>query len=165
MIDFGSRITITTREDVRRLLKNNLIITRPLPKNEEYVHYIGKLLKLLGFINVDVQVEIKILLEEGHIKRVDKITHHVYSTSRHNCKKGLKRVKVALIARSFNNAILKRKYQMPNLENLMVKVGEFIDGNKRTKEVKCFSHHCICNMQTGKRFCILILQVFAIFRF
>ena len=40
-------------------------------------------------------------------------------------------VKIALDARSLNNAILKDKYQMPNLENLMKKVAEFINGKQK----------------------------------
>ena len=56
MIDSGSPITIFTKEDVRRLLKYDLIFARPLPKNEEYVDSNGRPLNLLGFINLDVQV-------------------------------------------------------------------------------------------------------------
>ena len=54
--DSGSPITIFTREDVRRILKSDLIFARPLPKNEEYCEYNEKPLNLLGFINVDDQV-------------------------------------------------------------------------------------------------------------
>ena len=56
MIDSISPITIFTREDVRRLLKSDLIFAQTLPKNDEYVDYTGRQLNLLGFINVDVQV-------------------------------------------------------------------------------------------------------------
>ena len=40
------------------------------------------------------------------------------------------RVKIALNARSLNNAILKNKYQMPNLESLIEKVAETVNDNK-----------------------------------
>ena len=56
MIDSGSPITIFTRDDVRKILKSDVIFARPMPKNEEYVDYNGKPLNLIGFINVDVQV-------------------------------------------------------------------------------------------------------------
>ena len=39
-------------------------------------------------------------------------------------------VKIALAAGSLNNALIKNKYQMPNLENLMEKVGEIVNDNK-----------------------------------
>ena len=38
-------------------------------------------------------------------------------------------VKIAIDARSLNNAILKSKYQMPNLESLMEKVSEIVNNN------------------------------------
>ena len=38
-------------------------------------------------------------------------------------------VKIALDARSLNNAILKNKYRMPNLESLMEKVAEIVNDN------------------------------------
>ena len=56
MIDSGSPITIFTGDDVRKLLKSDVIFAKPLPKNEEYVNFNGKLLNLIGFINLDVQV-------------------------------------------------------------------------------------------------------------
>ena len=56
MIDSGSPITIFTRDDVRKVLKSDVIFARPMPKNEEYVDYNGKPLNLIGFINVDVQL-------------------------------------------------------------------------------------------------------------
>ena len=55
-IDSGSRITIFTKEDVRNILKSDLVFTRPLSKNEQYVDYNGKPLNVLGFKTVDVQV-------------------------------------------------------------------------------------------------------------
>ena len=56
MIDSGSPFTIFTLDDVRKILKTDVIFARPLPKNEAHVDYDGKPLKLIGFINVDVQV-------------------------------------------------------------------------------------------------------------
>ena len=56
MIDSGSPNTIFTQTDLRRLLKQDLIFTRPLPKTKQYVDYNNKPLNLLGFMTVDVQV-------------------------------------------------------------------------------------------------------------
>ena len=44
--------------------------------------------------------------------------------------KNVRTVKIALAARSVNNAILKNKYQMPDLENLMDKIAEIKNGKK-----------------------------------
>ena len=40
------------------------------------------------------------------------------------------KIKIALNARSLNNAILQNKYQMPNLEGLMEIVAEIVNDNK-----------------------------------
>ena len=238
MIDSGSPITIFTQDDVRKILKSNVMFARPLPKNKEYVDYNGKPLNLVGFINVDVQVgkrtikrariviardgkkslvgrdwltqltyrvaeatkegectntvniiennvelapelkrisqkfpkifsrqgkitghtrkiefkegaritqqkgrraslqlqaavdaEIKNLLVAGHIKRVDKVTDEMFIQPVVITVKKDRSVKIALDARLLNNAILKNKYQMPNLESLMEKVAEIVNDN------------------------------------
>ena len=41
-----------------------------------------------------------------------------------------KTVKIALDARSLNNAILEEKYQMPNLDNLTEQVAEILNDEK-----------------------------------
>ena len=51
MIDSGSSIT-----NLIRLLKQVVILARPLPKTEQYVDYNNKPLNRLGFTTVDVQV-------------------------------------------------------------------------------------------------------------
>ena len=56
MIGSISTITIFTQTDLRRLLKQDVIFARPLPKTEQYVDYNNKSLNLLGFMTVDVQV-------------------------------------------------------------------------------------------------------------
>ena len=56
MIDSGSPTKIFTKEDVRKILKSDLVFTRPLSKKEQFVDYNGKPLNLLGFFTVDVQV-------------------------------------------------------------------------------------------------------------
>ena len=57
MIDSGSPTKIFTKEDLRKILKSDLVFTRPLSKKEQFVDYNGKPLNLLGFFTVDVQVE------------------------------------------------------------------------------------------------------------
>ena len=56
-----------------------------------------------------VEAEIKKLLKDGHKDKT---------------------VKIALDARSLNNAIQKEKYQMPKLDNLMEQVAEVINTDK-----------------------------------
>ena len=68
MIDSGSPITIFTKEDIRQITKSDVLLTRPLPKNEQYKDYNGKPLNLLGYITVDVQV--------GRRKHQEGQTHH-----------------------------------------------------------------------------------------
>ena len=54
MTDSGSQITVFTKEEVRKILKSDVICAGPLPENEEYVDHNGKPLNHIGFINVDV---------------------------------------------------------------------------------------------------------------
>ena len=56
MIGSGSPITIFTQAGLRRLLKQDVIFARPLPKTEQYVDYNNEPLNLLGFETVDLQV-------------------------------------------------------------------------------------------------------------
>ena len=239
MIDSGSPITIFTKEDIRQITKSDVLFTRPLPKNEQYVDYNGKRLNLLGYITVDGQVErrnikkakliivrdgkrsligrdwltqlnfrvakaskeseypfivnnieskvelspelkriqqkfpkifsrkgkiaghsIKIefkegakitqhkgrrvplqlqkavdakvrnLLAAGHIKRVDKISVEMFIQPVVITVKKDRSVKIALDARSLNNAILKSKHQRPNLESLMQNMAEVVNEEK-----------------------------------
>ena len=47
MINSGSPITIFTQEDIRKVLKVDVIFARPVPENEQYVDYHNKPLNLL----------------------------------------------------------------------------------------------------------------------
>ena len=67
-----------------------------------------------------VEPEINRLLVEGHIKRVTEVTvleslQPVVITVKRD-----KSVKIALDARALKNEIIKDKYQMPNLEHLLI---------------------------------------------
>ena len=74
--------------------------------------------------------EIKSLLAYGQIKRVDKITDDKIIQPVVITVNKVRSVKISLDARSLNKAILKNKYQMPNLESLMEKVAEIVNDNK-----------------------------------
>ena len=76
------------------------------------------------------------LLKEGQIRRVDKISDEVFKQLVVVTVKKDKTVKIALDARSLNNAILKKKYQMPNLGNLMKQVAEEIRNSEKECEVR-----------------------------
>ena len=65
----------------------------------------------------------------SHIKRVDKITDEMFIQPVVITVKKDRSVKIAPDARSLNNANLKNKYQMPNLESLMEKVAEIVNNN------------------------------------
>ena len=75
-----------------------------------------------------VEAEIAKLLKEGHIRKVDKISDEVFIQPVVVTVKKDKTVKRALEARALNNAILKKKYQMPNLDNIIQQVAEIING-------------------------------------
>ena len=75
-----------------------------------------------------VKAEIDKLLKEGHIRKVDKISDEVFIQPVLVTVKKDKTVKIALDSRALNNAILKEKYQMLNLDNLMEQVAEIING-------------------------------------
>ena len=48
IIDSGSMMTIFTQDDLRKILKVDVIFARPVPKTEQYVDYNNKPLNLLG---------------------------------------------------------------------------------------------------------------------
>ena len=67
-------------------------------------------------LQAQVDKEIKRLLEQRHFEKVDVIKDNVFIQPTVSTVKKDKSVKVALDARALNNAIIKDKYQMPNLE-------------------------------------------------
>ena len=76
-----------------------------------------------------VDSEIKRLLKEGHIERVDEIKDHVFSQPTVITVKKDRSVKIALDTRALNKAIVNDKYQMPNSENLMEIIAERLDNS------------------------------------
>ena len=74
-----------------------------------------------------VDDEIKRLLKEGHIEKIDEIKDNVFIQPTVITVKKDRSVKIALDARALNQAIDKDKYQMPNLENLLDMVAEKLD--------------------------------------
>ena len=81
-----------------------------------------------------VEAEIDKLLNEGHKRRVETVSDEVFIQPVVVTVKKDKTVKIALDPRSMNNAILKEKYQMPKLDNLMEQVAE-ITNSDNTGEV------------------------------
>ena len=76
-----------------------------------------------------VDSEIKRLLKEGHIERVDEIKNDVFIQPTVITLKKDRSVKIALNARALNKAIDKDKFQMPNLDNLMEMIAERLDNS------------------------------------
>ena len=56
LLDSGSPTITFTQADLRRLLKVNVIVARPMTKNNQDIDHNSKPLNLLGFTAVDVQV-------------------------------------------------------------------------------------------------------------
>ena len=76
-----------------------------------------------------VDSEIKRLLKEGHMERVDEIKEDVFIQPTVITVKKDRSVKKALDARALNKAIYKDKNQMPNLDNLMEMIAERLDNS------------------------------------
>ena len=74
-----------------------------------------------------VDQEIDKLLADGHMQRVERIKDEVFIQPVVITVTRDKSLKIALDAKSLNNAIQKAKYQMPNLENLTEQVAEIIN--------------------------------------
>ena len=81
-----------------------------------------------------VDAEFKSLLEAGHIRRVDIKSDEMFIQPVLITFKKDRIVKIALDARSLNNAILKSKHRMPNLENLTENIAEIVNENQRDRK-------------------------------
>ena len=241
MIDSGSPVTIIEQEELRKILKYNVLFLRPIPKQEKYVDFNKRPLDLMGFINCELEVgkkkinkvrvlvarkgaksivgrdwlkllgykieqkkqgqskksinfisnetekasklienmktefsnlferqgriknhqihaklhpeavitqqkgrrvpiqlqdavnqEIKKLLREGHIEKVGEIKEDVFLQPTVITVKKDRSVKIALDARELNKNVVKDKYPMPNLDNLMDMIAEQTDKGEGT---------------------------------
>ena len=106
-----------------------------------------------------VDAEIRNLLQEDHIRKIDKITDEMFIQPVVFIVKKDRSFKFALDARSLNNAILKNKYQMPFFENLMDKIAEIINGKE---EGGSFSLHWMCFIHMVKQYSTRTQQNIAI---
>ena len=70
-------------------------------------------------------------MKEGHIHRVEIVSDEVFIKPVVVTVKKDKTVKIALDARSLNNATLKEKYQLPNHDNVMEQVAEIINSDNQ----------------------------------
>ena len=71
-----------------------------------------------------VEAEIDKRFKEGHLRRVQTVSDEVFIQPVAVTVKNDETVQIALDSRSLNIAILKEKYQMLNLDNLMEQVAE-----------------------------------------
>ena len=74
-----------------------------------------------------VDKEIGRFLKEGHIEKINEIKDDVFIQPTVITVKKDRSVKIALDARALNQAIVKDKYQMPKVENLLDMVAEKLD--------------------------------------
>ena len=79
-----------------------------------------------------VESEINKLLREGHIVKVDEIKEDVFIQPTVITVKKDRSVKIALDARELNKNVIKDKYPMPNLDNLMDMIAEQAGGGEGT---------------------------------
>ena len=82
-----------------------------------------------------VDAEIKRLLKDGHIEKINEIKDDVFIQPTVITVKKDRSVKIALDARALNQAIDKDKYQMPNLDNLLDMVAEKLDNENENSSV------------------------------
>ena len=76
-----------------------------------------------------VDAEIKKLLKDGHIEKINEIKDDLFMQPTVITVKKDRSVKIALDARALNQEIEKDKYQMPNLENLLDMIAEKLDSS------------------------------------
>ena len=73
--------------------------------------------------------EMKKLLKEGHIKRVDKCTSDCFIAPIVITVKKDDSIKLALDAKPINRQLIKNKYQMPNVDELLDGVSQINTAN------------------------------------
>ena len=56
MIDSGSTVTIIGYDELQKILQYDVLVVRPLPKNEKYVDFNKRPVDLLGYIFCELQV-------------------------------------------------------------------------------------------------------------
>ena len=76
-----------------------------------------------------VDAEIKKLLKNGHIEKINEIKDDIFIQPTVITVKKDRSVKIALDARALNQEIEKDKYQKPNLENLLDMIAEKLDSS------------------------------------
>ena len=74
-----------------------------------------------------VNKEVSRLLQEGHIVKVQEIKEDVFLQPTVITVKKDRSVKIALDARELNKNVIKDKYPMPNLDNLMDMIAEHVE--------------------------------------
>ena len=80
-----------------------------------------------------VQREIEKLIKSGHLEKADKTTENCFISPVVITIKKDQSVKIALDSRSFNDSCIKRRAQMPNMEELISKISAKICKNTDQK--------------------------------
>ena len=81
-----------------------------------------------------VKREICRLLKDGHIVKFGEIEEDVFLQPTVITVKKDRSVKIALDARELNKNVIKDKYPMPNLDNLMDMIAEQVGREKKTEK-------------------------------
>ena len=82
-------------------------------------------------LQADVEKEINKLIKSGHLEKADDINENCFVSPAVITVKKDKSVKIALDSRKLNDITIKRKAQMPNMEELMSRISRRIaDGEK-----------------------------------
>ena len=112
-------------EEYNDLFKNNhmikdLIIDLQLKKDTKPIQQKGRPVPI--HFQKTVKKELEKLIESGHLEKADKTTENCFVSPAVITKKKDKAVKIALDSRKLNEACVKRKAAMPNMEELISKI-------------------------------------------
>ena len=76
MIDSGSPVTINGYDELQKIIQNDVLLVRPLPKNKKYVNFNKRPVDLLGYIFCELEVGNKYIRKARIlVSRPGKINH------------------------------------------------------------------------------------------
>ena len=93
----------------------------------------------------DVEREINRLIKSGRLEKAKEIDENCFVSPAVITVKRDKSIKIALDSRKLNEITVKKKTQMPNMEELLSRISRKIsDGKKHTDRSNCLRKQKIC---------------------
>ena len=134
---FKTRIAKQFTQLITRIGRSKIhIVKSKFHRNFQPKHQNGRRVP----INLKERVnnEIKKLLEEGHIEKMNNCSDQYFISPIVITVKRDQTIKLALVSKTLNKAIHKNKYQMPNIETLMNSISQIITNYKTEPADKIF---------------------------